>query len=204
MANVHVEPKKPLERKIEPFNYILDRLQKDLEHAHAEKAVLIAEIEKIQQALQDMETNKPKEKFLGLITTSEFLQWKEDYLELKTTLDTQKNKLSVATSNIWQVEQKIEKEYLKSKSFDQKTENKLDFNSLYQSLNNDQKQAYNALKTQLEQRFNNPQLEQKLEQVQARFLEKYKENPNFAVPQQEQQQDLVRGSSQTKGSSRGR
>lgn len=203
-GNVHVEPKKPLERKIEPFNYILDRLQKDLEHAHAEKAVLIAEIEKIQQALQDMETNKPTEKFLGLITTSEFLQWKEDYLELKTTLDTQKNKLSVATSNIWKVEQKIEKEYLKSKSFDQKTENKLDFNSLYQSLNHDQKQAYNALKTELEQRFNNPQLEQKLEQVQARFVEKYKENPNFAVPQKEQQQDLVRGSSQGKRSNRDR
>lgn len=203
-GNIHVEPKNALERKIEPFSPILDRLQKDLEHAHAEKAVLTREIEKIQQALQDMETNKPTEKFLGLITTSEFLQWKEDYLELKTTLDTQKNKLSVATSNIWKVEQKIEKEYLKSKSFDQKTENKLDFNSLYQSLNHDQKQAYNALKTELEQRFNNPQLEQKLEQVQARFVEKYKENPNFAVPQKEQQQDLVRGSSQGKGFNRDR
>lgn len=203
-GNIHVEPKNALERKIEPFSPILDRLQKDLEHAHAEKAVLTREIEKIQQALQDLETNKPTEKFLGLITTSEFLQWKEDYLELKTTLDTQKNKLSVATSNIWKVEQKIEKEYLKSKSFDQKTENKLDFNSLYQSLNHDQKQAYNALKTELEQRFNNPQLEQKLEQVQARFVEKYKENPNFAVPQKEQQQDLVRGSSQGKGFNRDR
>ena len=203
-ANVHIEPKNALERKIEPFNSILDHLQKDLEHAHAEKALLIAEIEKIQQTLQDMETNKPKEKFLGLITTSEFLHWKEDYLKLKSTLDTQKNKLSAATSNIWQVERKIEKESEKSKSFDEKTENKLDFNTLYQSLNHDQKQAYNALKTQLEQRFNNPHLEQKLAQVQAKFVEKYKENPNFAVPQKEPQQDLVRGSSQGKGSGRGR
>jgi hypothetical protein len=203
-VNVHIEPKNALERKIEPLNSILDHLQKDLEHAHAEKALLIAEIEKIQQTLQDMETNKPKEKFLGLITTSEFLHWKEDYLKLKSTLDTQKNKLSAATSNIWQVERKIEKESEKSKSFDEKTENKLDFNTLYQSLNHDQKQAYNALKTQLEQRFNNPHLEQKLAQVQAKFVEKYKENPNFAVPQKEPQQDLVRGSSQGKGSGRGR
>lgn len=196
-ANVHIEPKNALERKIEPFNSILDHLQKDLEHAHAEKAVLIAEIEKIQQTLQDMETNKPKEKFLGLITTSEFLHWKEDYLKLKSTLDTQKNKLSVATSNIWKVERKIEKESEKSKSFDEKTENKLDFNTLYQSLNHDQKQAYNALKTQLEQRFNNPHLEQKLAQVQDKFIEKYQENPNFEMPKPElqrpQQQDFVRG-----------
>ena len=75
----------------------------------------------------------------------------------------------------------------------------MDFENVYNQLNQEQKQVYNALKSTLSERFSNPQLELKLKQVQDKFIEKYQENPNFEMPKQEQQrpqqQDFVRGAS---------
>jgi hypothetical protein len=73
----------------------------------------------------------------------------------------------------------------------------LDFENVYRQLNQEQKQAYNAFKSTLSERFSDSQLELKLKQVQDKFIEKYQENPNFEMPKPEpqrpQQQDFVRG-----------
>lgn len=197
-GNIGKEPKGILESKPEPFNPIIDRLHKELDQAQSKKAVLSAEIEEIQQTLKNMEANKPKEKVLGLWGNSDFYQWKEKYLELEITATSQNYKLEATLGEILAVETKI-KQAKNPQNIEEKTKREINFNDLYKSMNSDQKQAYNILKIQLEQNFNGPNLENKLAQVQAKFIEKYQENPNFEVPKQEQQrpqqQDFVRGAS---------
>ena len=82
----------------------------------------------------------------------------------------------------------------------------LDFNSVYRQLNHEQKQAYQSIKSVLEQKISGSGLDKKLKQAQQAFVEKFKENPNFEVPklelQKQREQEQIRGASKSKGMER--
>lgn len=193
------EPKNALERKTAQNNPILEQLHAELAQAQSETTALGKEVSGIEQRLKDMDANKPQDKILGLFGNSEFYVWKEEYLKLESTLDSQKFKLEAAVNRIALTEQRIQREQRKPQVLKEQNKETLDFKAIYALLNQDQQRAYNTLKATLEQNFSGQTLERKLAQVQAKFIEKYKENPQFEVPQQELQkvkpQDFVRGAS---------
>ena len=151
----------------------------------------------LEQQIQHMENNEPPAKKFGLFANKDHENWKETLKNLRNDREkTQKQ------ADHLLIEQMKKPENHLSKGFSQKTKDeskKLDFENVYSQLNQEQKQAYNALKATLSERFSNPQLELKLKQVQDKFIEKYQENPNFEMPKPEQQrpqqQDFVRGAS---------
>lgn len=151
----------------------------------------------LNQQIEQLENNEPPAKKFGLFVNKDHENWKETLKNLRD--DREKTQKQVDQLIIQQM--KNPENHL-SKGFSQKTKEeskKLDFENVYNQLNQEQKQAYNALKSTLSERFSNPQLELKLKQVQDKFIEKYQENPNFEMPKQEQQrpqqQDFVRGAS---------
>ena len=151
----------------------------------------------LNQQIEQLENNEPPAKKFGLFANKDHENWKETLKNLRD--DREKTQKQVDQLIIQQM--KNPENHL-SKGFSQKTKEeskKLDFENVYHQLNQEQKQAYNALKSTLSERFSNPQLELKLKQVQDKFIEKYQENPNFEMPKQEQQrpqqQDFVRGAS---------
>ena len=151
----------------------------------------------LEQQIQHMEDNEPPTKKMGFFANKDHENWKETLKNLRD--DREKTQKQVDHLII---EQMKKPENHLSKGFSQKTKEeskKLDFENVYSQLNQEQKQAYNALKATLSERFSNPQLELKLKQVQDKFIEKYQENPNFEMPKPEQQrpqqQDFVRGAS---------
>ena len=151
----------------------------------------------LNQQIEQLENNEPPAKKFGLFANKDHENWKETLKNLRD--DREKTQKQVDQLIIQQM--KNPENHL-SKGFSQKTKEeskKLDFENVYRQLNQEQKQAYNALKSTLSERFSNPQLELKLKQVQDKFIEKYQENPNFEMPKQEQQrpqqQDFVRGAS---------
>ena len=151
----------------------------------------------LEQQIQHMENNEPPAKKFGLFGNKDHENWKETLKNLRD--DREKTQKQVDQLIIQQM--KNPENHL-SKGFSQKTKEeskKLDFENVYRQLNQEQKQAYNAFKSTLSERFSDSQLELKLKQVQDKFIEKYQENPNFEMPKQEQQrpqqQDFVRGAS---------
>ena len=149
----------------------------------------------LNQQIEQLENNEPPAKKFGLFANKDHENWKETLKNLRD--DREKTQKQVDQLIIQQM--KNPENHL-SKGFSQKTKEeskKLDFENVYNQLNQEQKQAYNALKSTLSERFSNPQLELKLKQVQDKFIEKYQENPNFEMPKPEpqrpQQQDFVRG-----------
>ena len=153
----------------------------------------------LNQQIEQLENNEPPAKKFGLFANKDHENWKETLKNLRD--DREKTQKQVDQLIIQQM--KNPENHL-SKGFSQKTKEeskKLDFENVYNQLNQEQKQAYNALKSTLSERFSNPQLELKLKQVQDKFIEKYQENPNFEMPKQEQQrpqqQDFVRGASKS-------
>jgi hypothetical protein len=192
-------PKNALERKTAQNTPILERLHAEFAQAQSETAALGKEVSGIEQRLKDMNANKPQEKILGLFGNSEFYVWKEAYLKLESTFDSQKFKLEAAANRIALTEQRIQREQRKPQAPQEQSKETLDFKAVYALLNQDQQQAYNTLKATLKQNFSGQTLERKLAQMQAKFIEKYKENPHFEVLQQEPQkvkpQDFVRGAS---------
>lgn len=151
----------------------------------------------LEQQIQHMENNEPPAKKFGLFGNKDHENWKETLKNLRDDREKTQNQVDQLI-----IQQMKKPENHLSKGFSQKTKEeskKLDFENVYSQLNQEQKQAYNALKSTLSERFSNPQLELKLKQVQDKFIEKYQENPNFEMPKPEQQrpqqQDFVRGAS---------
>ena len=151
----------------------------------------------LEQQIQHMENNEPPAKKFGLFGNKDHENWKETLKNLRDDREKTQNQVDQLI-----IQQMKNPENHLSKGFSQKTKEeskKLDFENVYRQLNQEQKQAYNALKYMLLERFSGSQLELKLKQVQDKFIEKYQENPNFEMPKQEQQrpqqQDFVRGAS---------
>ena len=142
-----------------------------------------------------MENNEPPAKKFGLFANKDHENWKETLKNLRDDREKTQNQVDQLI-----IQQMKKPENHLSKGFSQKTKEeskKLDFENVYRQLNQEQKQAYNAFKSTLSERFSDSQLELKLKQVQDKFIEKYQENPNFEMPKPEpqrpQQQDFVRG-----------
>ena len=149
----------------------------------------------LEQQIQHMENNEPPAKKFGLFGNKDHENWKETLKNLRDDREKTQNQVDQLI-----IQQMKKPENHLSKGFSQKTKEeskKLDFENVYRQLNQEQKQAYNAFKSTLSERFSNSQLELKLKQVQDKFIEKYQENPNFEMPKPErqrpQQQDFVRG-----------
>ena len=149
----------------------------------------------LEQQIQHMENNEPPAKKFGLFGNKDHENWKETLKNLRDDREKTQNQVDQLI-----IQQMKKPENHLSKGFSQKTKEeskKLDFENVYRQLNQEQKQAYNALKSMLLERFSGSQLELKLKQVQDKFIEKYQENPNFEMPKPEpqrpQQQDFVRG-----------
>ena len=149
----------------------------------------------LEQQIQHMENNEPPAKKFGLFGNKDHENWKETLKNLRDDREKTQNQVDQLI-----IQQMKKPENHLSKGFSQKTKEeskKLDFENVYRQLNQEQKQAYNALKSTLSERFSDSQLELKLKQVQDKFIEKYQENPNFEMPKPEpqrpQQQDFVRG-----------
>ena len=149
----------------------------------------------LEQQIQHMENNEPPAKKFGLFGNKDHENWKETLKNLRDDKEKTRNQVDQLI-----IEQMRNPENHLSKGFSQKTKEeskKLDFENVYRQLNQEQKQAYNAFKSTLSERFSDSQLELKLKQVQDKFIEKYQENPNFEMPKPEpqrpQQQDFVRG-----------
>ena len=148
----------------------------------------------LNQQIEQLENNEPPAKKFGLFANKDHENWKETLKNLRDDREKTQNQVDQLI-----IQQMKKPENHLSKGFSQKTKEeskKLDFENVYNQLNQEQKQAYNALKSTLSERFSNPQLELKLKQVQDKFIEKYQENPNFEMPKPErqrpQQQDFVR------------
>ena len=153
----------------------------------------------LEQQIQHMENNEPPAKKFGLFGNKDHENWKETLKNLRD--DREKTQKQVDQLIIQQM--KNPENHL-SKGFSQKTKEeskKLDFENVYRQLNQEQKQAYNTFKSALSVRFSDSQLELKLKQVQDKFIEKYRENPNFDVPKPEpqrpQEHDFVRGATKS-------
>ena len=148
----------------------------------------------LEQQIQHMENNEPPAKKFGLFGNKDHENWKETLKNLRDDREKTQNQVDQLI-----IQQMKKPENHLSKGFSQKTKEeskKLDFENVYRQLNQEQKQAYNAFKSTLSERFSDSQLELKLKQVQDKFIEKYQENPNFEMPKPErqrpQQQDFVR------------
>ena len=148
----------------------------------------------LEQQIQHMENNEPPAKKFGLFGNKDHENWKETLKNLRDDREKTQNQVDQLI-----IQQMKNPENHLSKGFSQKTKEeskKLDFENVYRQLNQEQKQAYNAFKSTLSERFSDSQLELKLKQVQDKFIEKYQENPNFEMPKPEpqrpQQQDFVR------------
>lgn len=149
----------------------------------------------LNQQIEQLENNEPPAKKFGLFANKDHENWKETLKNLRDDREKTQNQVDQLI-----IQQMKNPENHLSKGFSQKTKEeskKLDFENVYRQLNQEQKQAYNALKSTLSERFSDSQLELKLKQVQDKFIEKYQENPNFEMPKPEpqrpQQQDFVRG-----------
>ena len=153
----------------------------------------------LEQQIQHMENNEPPAKKFGLFGNKDHENWKETLKNLRDDREKTQNQVDQLI-----IQQMKKPENHLSKGFSQKTKEeskKLDFENVYRQLNQEQKQAYNAFKSTLSERFSDSQLELKLKQVQDKFIEKYRENPNFDVPKPEpqrpQEHDFVRGATKS-------
>jgi hypothetical protein len=153
----------------------------------------------LEQQIQHMENNEPPAKKFGLFGHKDHENWKETLKNLRDDKEKTRNQVDQLI-----IEQMRNPENHLTKGFSQNTKEeskKLDFENVYRQLNQEQKQAYNTFKSALSVRFSDSQLELKLKQVQDKFIEKYRENPNFDVPKPEpqrpQEHDFVRGATKS-------
>ncbi len=153
----------------------------------------------LEQQIQHMENNEPPAKKFGLFGNKDHENWKETLKNLRDDKEKTRNQVDQLI-----IEQMRNPENHLTKGFSQNTKEeskKLDFENVYRQLNQEQKQAYNTFKSALSVRFSDSQLELKLKQVQDKFIEKYRENPNFDVPKPEpqrpQEHGFVRGATKS-------
>ncbi|MDM1762618.1 MobQ family relaxase [Acinetobacter sp. 251-1] len=216
-AQQQVEQPKPketrLERKSEPSSPKLKQLNDDLNRLESEIFQLKRDISTALKDYDELQKNKPQKKLFGLVPNPKFSAWKEKYSELKHEFDRKKDDLKLNETLVEARKDDIKRETIRLRSqptiqpnISREKPKELDFNSVYRQLNHEQKQAYQSIKSVLEQKLGGSDLDKKLEQAQQKFVEKFKENPNFEVPklesQKQREQEQVRGASKSKGMER--
>ena len=212
-----VEQPKPqenrLERKSEPSSPKLKQLNDDLNRLESEIVQLKRDSDTAYNGYIELQKNKPQEKLFGFVPNPKFSAWKEKYSELKHEFDRKKDDLKLTESLVESRKDEIKRETIRLRSqptiqpnIAREKPQELDFNSVYRQLNHEQKQAYQSIKSVLEQKISGSELDKKLKQAQQAFLAKFKENPNFEVPklelQKQRKQEQVRGASKSKSMER--
>lgn len=193
-----VEQPKPqevhLERKSKPSSPKLKQLNDDLNRLESEIVQLKRDISTALKDYDELQKNKPQEKLFGLVPNPKFSAWKEKYSELKHEFDRKKDDLKLNETLVEARKDDIKRETIRLRSqptiqsnISREKPKELDFDSVYRQLNREQKQAYQSIKSVLEQKLGGSDLDKKLEQAQQKFVEKFKENPNFEVPKLELQ-----------------
>ena len=202
-----------LERKSEPSSPKLKQLKDELSRLESEIVQLKRDSDTAYNGYIELQKNKPQEKLFGLVPNPKFSAWKEKYSELKHEFDQKEGDLKLAKSLMASRSDDIKKEIMRLRSqptiqpnIGREKPQELDFNSVYRQLNHEQKQAYQSIKSVLEQKISGSELDKKLKQAQQAFVAKFKENPNFEVPklesQKQREQEQVRGASKSKGMER--
>ena len=161
--------------------------------------------------IKQLEANEPPAKKYGMFGNKDHTDWAQRLATLQTELDQGQRKQADALRTV--INHPIYKQELSdhiNKSEQRKQASaaapqKQTIEQVYQQLNSEQKRAYNDLKALIQQRCSGQQLNEKMAQLDAKFIEKFNENPRFEVPKApEVAQEQVRTTSRSSSSDRGR
>ena len=161
--------------------------------------------------IKQLEANEPPAKKYGMFGNKDHTDWAQRLATLQTELDQGQRKQADALRTV--INHPIYKQELSdhiNKSEQRKKASaaapqKQTIEQVYQQLNSEQKRAYNDLKALIQQRCSGQQLNEKMAQLDAKFIEKFNENPRFEVPKApEVAQEQVRTASRSSSSDRGR
>jgi hypothetical protein len=153
--------------------------------------------------IKQLEANEPPAKKYGMFGNKDHTDWAQRLATLQTELEQGQRKQADALRTV--INHPIYKQELSdhiNKSEQRKQASaaapqKQTIEQVYQQLNSEQKRAYNDLKALIQQRCSGQQLNEKMAQLDAKFIEKFNENPRFEVPKapevaQEQSSDRGR------------
>lgn len=161
--------------------------------------------------IKQLEANEPPAKKYGMFGNKDHTDWAQRLATLQTELEQGQRKQADALRTV--INHPIYKQELSdhiNKSEQRKKASaaapqKQTIEQVYQQLNSEQKRAYNDLKALIQQRCSGQQLNEKMAQLDAKFIEKFNENPRFEVPKApEVAQEQVRTASRSSSSNRGR
>jgi hypothetical protein len=161
--------------------------------------------------IKQLEANEPPAKKYGMFGNKDHTDWAQRLATLQTELEQGQRKQADALRTV--INHPIYKQELSdhiNKSEQRKQASaaapqKQTIEQVYQQLNSEQKRAYNDLKALIQQRCGGQQLNEKMAQLEAKFIEKFNENPRFEVPKApEVAQEQVRTASRSSSSDRGR
>ena len=161
--------------------------------------------------IKQLEANEPPAKKYGMFGNKDHTDWAQRLATLQTELEQGQRKQADALRTV--INHPIYKQELSdhiNKSEQRKQASaaapqKQTIEQVYQQLNSEQKRAYNDLKALIKQRCGGQQLNEKMAQLDAKFIEKFNENPRFEVPKApEVAQEQVRTASRSSSSDRGR
>lgn len=161
--------------------------------------------------IKQLEANEPPAKKYGMFGNKDHTDWAQRLATLQTELDQGQRKQADALRTV--INHPIYKQELSdhiNKSEQRKKASaaapqKQTIEQVYQQLNSEQKRAYNDLKALIQKRCSGQQLNEKMAQLDAKFIEKFNENPRFEVPKApEVAQEQVRTASRSSSSDRGR
>lgn len=161
--------------------------------------------------IKQLEANEPPAKKYGMFGNKDHTDWAQRLATLQTELEQGQRKQTDALRTV--INHPIYKQELSdhiNKSEQRKQASaaapqKQTIEQVYQQLNSEQKRAYNDLKALIQQRCSGQQLNEKMAQLDAKFIEKFNENPRFEVPKApEVAQEQVRTASRSSSSDRGR
>jgi hypothetical protein len=161
--------------------------------------------------IKQLEANEPPAKKYGMFGNKDHTDWAQRLATLQTELEQGQRKQADALRTV--INHPIYKQELSdhiNKSEQRKQASaaapqKQTIEQVYQQLNSEQKRAYNDLKALIQQRCGGQQLNEKMAQLDAKFIEKFNENPRFEVPKApEVAQEQVRTASRSSSSDRGR
>ena len=161
--------------------------------------------------IKQLEANEPPAKKYGMFGNKDHTDWAQRLATLQTELEQGQRKQDDALRTV--INHPIYKQELSdhiNKSEQRKQASaaapqKQTIEQVYQQFNSEQKRAYNDLKALIQKRCSGQQLNEKMAQLDAKFIEKFNENPRFEVPKApEVAQEQVRTASRSSSSDRGR
>lgn len=199
-----------LKRNLELTSPKLKQLTQDLKALEAKAVQLKGDIASAWKVYDQLIENKPKEKLFGLIANPKYSEWREKYIALKNKFDENKSELKLTETLIesrsfdiqYETKKLRHQELLNQSGVAQKREKTLDFNAVYQQMNQGQKQAYQLIQDVLKEKLTGDKLIKKQIELEQKFIEKFKEDPDFKIPKfklkQEQEQDHVKKRSKSR------